>query len=251
MLRQGLQKNASQSLNLDNIKAILFDLDGTLIDVDMYRFVPGYLRRLTAQMRELVNPAQATKSLHNAVAAMFANDDAGKTLQEVLLEVLSLELAMTPDQYTECLTKFCDSDLGELKPLVSGHASAIDLVEASLARGWEVVLATNPIFPRQVVDARAAWGGVDCSKFSYVTAYETEHFCKPNPGFFHEVMGRLNLEASDCLMVGNDPLHDLAAGQTGMQTCLLTPWSISRPGVEFVPDWKGHHSQLLGLIKAS
>jgi len=49
-------------------------------------------------------------------------------------------------------------------------------------------------------------------------------------------------------MVGNDTLHDLSASQVGMQTCLLTPWSIKRPGVQFKADWQGRHDELLALI---
>ncbi len=199
-------------------------------------------------MRGLANPARATRAMHNAVAAMFANNDVDKTLEKVLLEVLAAELGLAPAEYMASLEQFCANSLDELQPLVRGHAMARDLVDASLARGWQVVLATNPIFPRKVVDARVEWGGLDGGKFHHVAAYETAHFCKPNPNFFVEILAQLNIDGSECIMVGNDPLHDLAAGQVGMQTCLLTPWSISRVGVDFRPDWKGRHSELLALI---
>lgn len=227
---------------------MLFDLDGTLIDVDMQRFVPSYLRRLTEQMSDLVSPAKAIEALHLAVAAMFANTDAGKTLEQVLLEVLSAELSLAPEGYAAGLERFCRSELAALHPLVSGHPLAAPLVTAALARGWRVVLATNPIFPRAVIDARVAWGGLDSGAFHHVTAYETAHFCKPNPAFFEELLALLQIPAQACLMVGNDTLHDLAASQVGMQTCLLTPWSIRRPGAGFKADWQGDHRQLLAML---
>jgi FMN phosphatase YigB (HAD superfamily) len=37
--------------------------------------------------------------------------------------------------------------------------------------------------------------------FHHVTAYETEHFCKPNPDFFRENLTLLQVEAEHCLMV--------------------------------------------------
>ncbi|NIQ10342.1 MAG: HAD family hydrolase [Gammaproteobacteria bacterium] len=202
-------------------------------------------------MSALVNPVRATRAMHNGVAAMFANKDANKTLEDVFLEALSAELGIRPDDYKASLERFCENDLEELQSLVSGHGMAENLVDASLSRGWQVVLATNPIFPRKVVDARVKWGGLNGNRFKHVTAYETAHFCKPNPDFFREILDLLGLEAGECLMVGNDPLHDLAACQVGMQTCLLTPWSISRTGVDFKPDWKGRHSELLALIEGS
>ncbi len=251
MLLHFLQKRRPNTLDLDKIQAVLFDLDGTLIDVDMQRFVPGYLRRLTENMGAQVNPQRATRALHQAVAAMFANTDSKVTLENILLEELQSQLNLSPANYAASLDRFCRNDLESLRPMVSGHPLSPQLIEASLARGWQAVLATNPIFPRAVIDARLAWGGLDSEAFDHITAYETAHFCKPNPTFFEEILERLQLPAEACLMVGNDTEHDLAAGQVGMQTCLLTPWSIRRFGASFKADWQGTHRELLTMIEPS
>jgi len=249
MFRSFPRKRTPRCIDLDKIEAIFFDLDGTLVDVDMHRFVQLYLNRLTEKMKALVEPVRATKAMHHAVAAMFANPDVGRTLETVLFEVLNTEVAITPEQYRECLEQFLRDDLEDLRPFVTGHALSSRLVDAARARGWQVVLATNPIFPRAVVDARVKWGGLDGAGFRHVTAYETEHFCKPNPDFFRENLQLLKVEAGRCLMVGNDTLHDLSAAQVGMQTCLLTPWCIRRPGVGYHPDWQGRHEDLLAMIE--
>ena len=250
MFQSYFRKRTKRSLTLDNVQAVFFDLDGTLVDVDMHLFVPVYLNRLTERMKELVEPACATRAMHRAVAAMFANQDADKTLETVLFEVLRDQLAMTPGQYRRCLNEFLHNDLEELRPLVVGHSLSSRLIDAARARGWQVILATNPIFPREVVDARVRWGELDGDKFHHVTTYETAHFCKPNPDFFNENLNLLQLEAERCLMVGNDTLHDLSASLVGMQTCLLTPWCIRRPKERFRADWQGRHEDLLALIEA-
>ena len=128
---------------------------------------------------------------------------------------------------------------------MTGHPLAKDLVEASLSRGWQVALATNPIFPRSVVDARLAWGELDGEAFHHISSYENAHFCKPNPAYFEELLAELNVSAHACLMIGNDVLHDLSASQVGIRTCLLTPWCIKRPGVAYKADWQGRHEELL------
>jgi len=243
------RKSRQNEIDLSNIQAVLFDLDGTLVDVDMNRFVQSYLRRLTEHMSDQVNPLRATQTLHHAVAAMFANTDASRTLESILFEVLQEELAVSSEWYVECLARFCQDDLESLRPLVTGHPLSSQLIESSLNRGWKVVLATNPIFPRVVVDARVSWGGMDGDAFYHVAAYETAHFCKPRPLFFKEILGRLQIPAEACLMVGNDTVHDLAASQVGMQTCLLTPWAFKRPDACFEADWKGRHEELLALIE--
>jgi FMN phosphatase YigB (HAD superfamily) len=242
------RKSTLKSIELDHVQAIFFDLDGTLIDVDMQRFVAGYLRRLTEHMSRQVDPMQAARVLHQAVAAMFANTDAERTLESILFEVLNVEIAMSSQQYEEYLEQFCQNDLQSLRPLVRAHPLSSQLVDSSLSNGWKVVLATNPIFPRPVVDARLAWGDLDGDLFHHITSYETAHFCKPSPAFFEELLDLLQVPAENCLMVGNDPLHDLSASQVGMQTCLLTPWRIKRPGASFKADWLGSHEDLLKML---
>jgi len=238
----------TEALALDTIQAVLFDLDGTLVDVDMHRFVPAYLTRLTGRMQAFAGPVRATRAMHRAVAAMFANRDPHRTLEAVWCDVLQTELGLAATDYRLCLEDFCRRDLEDLRPLVTGHPVAVQLVDAALARGWQVVLATNPIFPRRVVDARIAWGGLDAGRFHHITTYETAHFCKPNPAFFEEVLASLQVDAARCLMVGNDTLHDLAAGRVGMTTCLLTPWLIERRGARERADWQGTHTELLNLM---
>ena len=239
------RQRTQRPLALDNVQAVLFDLDGTLVDVDMHRFVPAYLSRLTGRMQAFAEPGRATRAMHRAVAAMFANCDPHRTLEAVWCNVLEDELGIAPDDYNRCLEAFYRTDLDDLRPLVSGHPVAVPLVDAALARGWRAVLATNPIFPRSVVDARVAWGGLDITRFDHVTAYETAHFCKPNPAFFTEILANLRVDAAHCLMVGNDTLHDLAASRAGITTCLLNPWVIERRGAQDPADWRGTHEELL------
>jgi FMN phosphatase YigB (HAD superfamily) len=239
------RKSAPKEIDLESVQAVLFDLDGTLVDVDMNRFVPAYLRRLTEQMAEQVEPIQATHVLHQAVAEMFANRDPQRTLENILYDVLHEELGVTSQDYRASLEQFCREDLDSLESLVTGHPLSRQLVDVSLQRGWQVALATNPIFPRAVVDARLNWGALDVDSFHHITSYENAHFCKPNPGYFEELLAELEVPAHACLMIGNDVLHDLSASQVGIRTCLLTPWCIKRSGVSFKPDWKGDHEDLL------
>jgi FMN phosphatase YigB (HAD superfamily) len=84
--------------------------------------------------------------------------------------------------------------------------------------------------------------------FEPITSYETSRHCKPHPGFFRDLLGRLRLPAQACLMVGNDSSHDLAAGQVGMATCLLTTWRIDREP-RYRADWEGSHLALLGVLQ--
>lgn len=239
----------SKVLNLAPVQAVLFDLDGTLIDVDMQVFIPLYLRRLAARLEAYVEPRRALATLRAAVMAMLGGTDGQRSLEALLRSKLGEELQLAWSDYQAGLVTFCREDLAELRPLIKPHPLARDLVEACLGRGWRVVLATNPIFPREVIAARLAWSGLDDLPFQPVTSYETSRQCKPHPGFFHDLLAELGLPAQACLMVGNDTLHDLAAGLVGMPTCLLTTWRIDRTPV-LPADWEGPHRALLDQLQA-
>lgn len=239
---------SSAALNLESVQAVLFDLDGTLIDVDMQVFIPLYLRRLAARLGSYVEPRRALATLRAAVMAMLGGTDGQRSLEALLRSKLGEELQLAWSDYQAGLATFCREDLAELRPLIKPHPLARELVEVCLGRGWRVVLATNPIFPREVIDARLAWGGLADLPFQPITSYETSRQCKPHPDFFHDLLAELTLPPHACLMIGNDTLHDLAAGLVGMPTCLLTTWRIDRaPGLP--ADWEGPHQSLLEQLR--
>lgn len=243
------RKHPLRPLNLDAIEAVWFDLDGTLIDVDMERFIPVYLRRLAERLRPHAEPQRTLHTLRTATMAMLGKTGGDGSLEALLRGLLESELQLPWQAYQDALADFCRDDLPELQPLVRPHPLARQLVESCVANGWQVVLATNPIFPREVVEARLAWGNLDDLPFRPVTSYENSRHCKPHPGFFHDLLALLELPAHACLMVGNDSSHDLAAGQVGMPTCLLTTWRIDREP-RYRADWEGSHPEFLGQLRA-
>jgi len=243
-----LPRGQPPRLDLAPIQAVLFDLDGTLIEVDMQRFVPAYLRRLAARLAGCADPRRVMRTLQAAVMTMLDGTAGECSLQELLRTTLAEQLQLAWPDYQAGLAVFCREDLEELRPLVAPHPLARPLVEACLARGWRVVLATNPIFPRAVIEARLAWGGLADLPFQPVTSYESSRHCKPHAGFFTDLLTELNLAPQACLMVGNDTFHDLAAGRAGLPTCLLTTWRIDRPGLALSADWEGPHHALLELF---
>ena len=236
------------SLDLTNIQFVLFDLDGTLIEVDMHAFVPAYLKRLADRLSFYGDPKRITKIFRRVVTEMVSSNDGCQTMEERLINGLKEQGSIGVADYQDGLSLFIRHDLPELRPLVKAHPLARDLVDASLARGWTPVLATNPIFPRAVIEARMAWGGIADLPFELVTAYETSRYCKPQLGYFSEVMSKLNASSDTTLMIGNDTFHDLSASQIGIQTCLLTPWRIDRSEQSFPAEWEGAHADLLALL---
>ena len=88
-------------------------------------------------------------------------------------------------------------------------------IELALARGFEVVIATNPVFPQKAIFERLRWGGFANKKFNLITSYENMHFCKPKPQYYAEILSKLGRTPAECWMIGNDVEEDLVAAQLG------------------------------------
>jgi len=251
MIRWGFNKQGRRGdLPLDQIRAVLFDLDGTLLGVDMQAFIPVYLEGLALRLSDLADGRRIADAMRQAVIGMLTEVDGKRTLEQRMLASLEQQLAIPPERYHAALENFCLESLSGLRPLVQGHPLTPSLLEACRGRGWPMVLATNPIFPRAVIEARLAWADIDHTVFDHVTDYESCRHCKPHPEYFDEILTRLDMPPDQCLMVGNDTHHDMAAGLVGMKTCLLTLWQIDRKGPRFPADWQGTHEELLRLLQS-
>ncbi|MGB4315040.1 MAG: HAD family hydrolase, partial [bacterium] len=64
-------------------KALLFDLDGTLLDLDMETFLPAYFQAFTRRFGQLLDPQQFVDHLVASTAVMMASKDLEKTNEEV------------------------------------------------------------------------------------------------------------------------------------------------------------------------
>ena len=67
-------------LKENNVKAILFDLDGTLIDVDLKQFIPGYIKLLANSVSHIIPSRKFIPILLKASEAVTNNN--GKVTNE-------------------------------------------------------------------------------------------------------------------------------------------------------------------------
>ena len=91
-----------------------------------------------------------------------------------------------------------------------------------------MVLATNPIFPEIATRQRIKWAGLDIEDFELVTTYENSRFSKPNLNYYTDILAKINVDAKDCMMVGNDVSEDMVTTKLGMKVFLLTQDLINK-----------------------
>lgn len=229
---------------MNNINTILFDLDGTLLSIDMKDFERIYYKSLSESFKDLISPEEFMKILYQAVITMVKNTE-HRTNEEVFMEAMKEHVQGDFEKYAEIFKTYYESGFSILKDAVRDTKVMQDATAILKDKGYEMVIATNPLFPKSAIDQRIEWSGVNRDHFSYVTYFETNHYCKPNVQYYQEILEEIGKESSECMMVGNDALEDLIAGRLGIKTYLITDHLLNRNNVEIVADHIGTYHDFL------
>ncbi len=215
-----------------SIKAILFDLDGTLLPMDLDVYIKNYYSSLTKGMADRgFNARRFTKALSAGVEAML-NNDGSATNEDVFWRIFELVYGEPARDREHLFNSFYENEFQQLRSICGIIPEAADAVRAIREMGYRVVLATNPVFPPIATESRIRWAGLEPSDFEFYTNYANSGFTKPHGRYYIEIANKLGLEPSECLMVGNDVDDDMSAENVGMKVYLLTEYLINRRNVD-------------------
>jgi HAD superfamily hydrolase (TIGR01662 family) len=206
------------------IQTILLDLDDTLLDNDMGRFLPPYFEALGRRMARFIAPDKLVNLLLSSTRVMMRNQDPTVTNQQAFDADFFPRLGLPEAQIRPIIYSFYEEDFPALKRYTRPRPQARPLVEALFDHGYNVVIATNPMFPRRAVEHRLEWAGVLDFPFQLVTTYENSHFCKPSPRYYQEILSRLDSHPKEAIMIGDDFGNDI---EPAMQVGLHTYWIIN------------------------
>ncbi len=233
------------------IRAVLFDLDGTLLHVDTREFVEAYIRLLAKWFATRVEPARFVRQLTGATRAMMDNRDPSRMNREVFAQAFYEPLGLTEASAADHLAQFYAREYPTLQGLTRSDPTARRAVVAVLNRGLQAVLATNPIFPETAIRQRMAWAGVADLPFERVTHYENSHFCKPHLEYFLEVCTAIDRRPAACLMVGNDTDEDIVVRSVGMRSYLVTDHLINPRRQPLRADYVGTLDESAASLEAA
>lgn len=188
------------------LKALLLDLDDTLLENDMSRFIPAYFRGLTECVADLIPGEKLIHELLKATHAMNSNDGSGQTNGELFESLFYPGLGFERDELKPRFERFYSEEFPKLRVLTAAKPEARRIVEWAFASGFDVVIATNPLFPATAIEQRIAWADVPIEEFPYalVTTFENMHATKAHPLYYKEILDVIGHEAQDCLMVGDN-----------------------------------------------
>ncbi len=232
-----------------NIKAVFFDLDGTLLPLNTDELAKNYFSRLISYMARSGYDAEIFKrGIMHGIGAMMKNDGSRlneaafwKAFTDITGEVTEDKLAAFDSFYRD---EFC-----KVKEVCSFAPEAGRIVHELNARGLKVVIATQPAFPRTATEQRIAWAGIDISEVALVTTFENSRFCKPNIKYYEEILQKIGVSAENALMVGNDADEDMVAEDIGMNVFLLTDNLINKSGKDISHYNKGGFAELQKFLQ--
>ncbi len=217
---------------------LLVDLDDTLISNSMDTFLPPYIRGFSEYLAGMTDSTQVAEILFKATAIMRDNQRPDRTLKETFDPAFYPALNLDQENAREVLELFYSEYFPSLEAVTEPRPEAVALVKEAFARGYRVVIATNPLFPLDAIVQRLGWANLSPEEYDFalISNYETFHFAKPNPTYFAEVLAQLGWPADPVVMVGDDINNDIEAARcVGLPTYWVTDNSSGRSSAESLP----------------
>lgn len=230
------------------MNTILFDLDGTVLPLDMDRFLEVYFKELGKSLCHLCTPESLVNNIWAATRVMIENTEP-RTNEEVFMEAFENLIEDNLEEYKEQFDLFYDNGFLKTKETTYENKWIKKAVNLLKDKGYTLVLATNPLFPLKAIHHRIKWSGVNADDFSYITSYENNHYCKPQLKYYEEILSAINKRPEECMMVGNDVSDDMIAGQLGIKTFLIDDCLINKRNVEFKADNKGDYKYFYQFVE--
>jgi HAD superfamily hydrolase (TIGR01549 family) len=234
------------------IKAVLLDLDDTLIISQTAAMFPEYLRVLGVSGQEFLPPAQFSQHVYSSYVAALSEYDPAQTLINRFFAKFADSLESNQATLRAFFNQFYTTDYPAIvTQFVTSQPEAVTLVRWLRQQGYKLVVATNPAMPETTVVQRLAAGGLSPTDFDLVTALENMHFGKPQPEYYEEILVRLDIEAGEAIMVGDDWDNDIGpALAAGLSTYWLTSGAEPKPEHTVRVDGNGSFSQFAARARA-
>lgn len=236
---------------MSKITTVLFDLDGTLIRMDQDEFIRLYFVSILDKIGRLgYDVSVMKKALEGAVIAALKNNGQATNEQRFWQTFDELSGGLADKVRSEIESYYAEEFNSVIEKTCSPYPRVREVLDAVRNKGLRPILATNPLFPMIATHARIRLGTMSPDDFEYITAYENSSACKPNPAYFTELLAKLNISPSECVMIGNDTRDDFSAHALGIPVFILTECLINASGVDLSSYPHGGFDELLSYIKS-
>ena len=204
------------------IKAILFDLDGTLLPNNEELFAKLYFKAFATKMAKYGYDPQKFVDGMQLGAKYIVLNDGKRTNEEVFKEGFNQVTGKDVNKDEDIVNDFYNNEYKESFPALDKDEDALKALIEAKNKGLKVILASNPLFPRIAYLNRAIYNDLKEEYFDEVTSYDLYHYAKPNPKYYEEILSRHNLKVDEVIFFGNSKKHDIdPASSIGIKSYLV------------------------------
>ncbi|WP_163582395.1 HAD family hydrolase [Gracilibacillus saliphilus] len=204
------------------MKAVLFDLDGTLLDRDssINIFAKNQYNKYYKALQHV------DKDLY--INRFIELDNRGMVWKDKVYQQLVKEFSITDLTWKELLDDYISRFCYSCKPFSNLHQMLNRLKNMNIKLG--MITNGKGTFQRDSINA------LEIDKyFSIILISELEGIKKPNPKIFEKALQHLQVQPNECFFVGDHPENDInAAKRVGMHTIWKYTSDVTCDSADFI-----------------
>lgn len=240
---------------MKKIKNLLIDLDGTLLQVKEMRARTEFTIRSLLWWKPYSNPWRTIKALQKLVLAMKSKNSTNISNYARGIEAFAKEIRITEEEATTLLEKSLNDIFPKLDKYFSPVPGAKEFVNWA-SNHYKLFLATNPLWPPEIVEMRVKWAGLKIDLFESYTHAKRMKFCKSYIEFYYELIEQNQLNPKNCLMIGDTLYEDGLAKNIGIDVFILSnkkklpPITLNEKTKIGAQIWTGNYSNIQSILKS-
>ena len=210
--------------------------NATKLEVNVKYIINDMLENLANKYDVIVSNPPYIKT--NEEIEEIVKNNGTLTNEEVFWNTFTSVTNIKQEEIEPEFTKFYETRFDLIN---TGNQSIYMIQAVSLLKekGYRLLLATNPLFPSIATEKRIKWAGLNKEDFEWITTYENSSYAKPNPSYYKEIIDKLKLDVTQCLMVGNDVKEDCAITSLGIPVYLINDYLLNKYDLNNLEDFEG------------
>lgn len=231
-------------------RAICFDLDGTILPMDLDEFMKRYFGSIAMfAAAHGIDLEKFLAGLKAGTKAMALHEDEA-TNAEAFWSTMFTYVDENEVDWDTLFASFYEDEFGKIGHDAGQSEPMVRALDMLAAKGYPLVLTTMPMFPPRAVQWRVSWAGVDPSCFARITTYDNSTSVKPKLTYYAENLAAMGLRGEDVLMVGNNTVEDYAFADLGADVYIVTDWLLGPSGFDLNAVKHGTAEEFAAWVEA-